>query len=63
MKQETKWTIRVFGVSFNAGTRQEKPLEEFTTQELQRIADKRNREALQAAGYTAAEPQKIAAAM
>ena len=63
MKQETKWTIRVFVVSFNAGTRQEKPLEEFTPQELQRIADKRNREALQAAGYTAAEPQKIAAAM
>ena len=63
MKQETKWTIRVFGVSFNAGTRQEKPLEEFTPQELQRIADKRNREALQAAGYTAAEPQKIAAAI
>lgn len=63
MKQETKWTIRVFGVSFDAGTRQEKPLEEFTPQELQRIADKRNREALQAAGYTAAEPQKIAAAM
>ena len=63
MKQETKWTIRVFGVSFNTGTRQEKPLEEFTPQELQRIADKRNREALQAAGYTAAEPQKIAAAM
>ncbi|WP_418699406.1 hypothetical protein [Anaerotignum sp.] len=63
MKRETKWTIRVFGVSFNAGTRQEKPLEEFTPQELQRIADKRNREALQAAGYTAAEPQKIAAAM
>lgn len=63
MKQENKWTIRVFGVSFNAGTRQEKPLEEFTPQELQRIADKKNREALQAAGYTAAEPQKIAAAM
>ena len=63
MKQENKWTIRVFGVSFNAGTRQEKPLEEFTPQELKRIADKRNREALQAAGYTAAELQKIAAAM
>lgn len=63
MKQENKWTIRVFGVSFNAGIRQEKPLEEFTPQELKRIADKRNREALQAAGYTAAEPQKIAAAM
>ena len=63
MKQENKWTIRVFGVSFNAGTRQEKPLEEFTPQELKRIADKRTREALQAAGYTAAEPQKIAAAM
>ena len=63
MKQENKWTIRVFGVSFNAGTRQEKPLEEFTPQELKRIADKRNREALQAAGYTAAEPQKIAAAL
>lgn len=63
MKQETRWTIRVFGVSFNAGTRQEKPLEDFTPQELKRIADKRNREALQAAGYTEAEPQKIAAAI
>lgn len=63
MKQESKWTVRVFGVSFSAGTRQEKLLEEFTPQELKRIADKKNREALQAAGYTAAEPQKIAAAM
>lgn len=61
MKQESKWTVRVFGVSFNAGTRQEKPLEEFTPQELKRIAEKKNREALMAAGYMAAEPQRAAA--
>lgn len=46
------WTVRAIGVRFINGQREEKPLEEFTDNELQEIAARKNLEALRAAGYT-----------
>ena len=45
------WTVRAIGVSFIDGVRQERPLEDFTKDELKEIADRKNMEALKAAGY------------
>lgn len=46
------WTVRAIGVRFIDGQREEKPLEDFTDNELQEIAARKNLEALRAAGYT-----------
>lgn len=62
MKKETGWTVRAIGVSFVDGKRQEKPLEEFTAAELAEIAERKNIEALAAAGY-APVTNRAAAAM
>ena len=45
------WTVRAIGVSFVDGVRQERPLEDFTKDELKEIAARKNMEALKAAGY------------
>lgn len=45
------WTVRAIGVTFVNGERKERPLEDFTEAELQEIAERKNLEALAAAGY------------
>ena len=60
MRKEESWTVRAVGVSFLEDQRQEKPLEDFTRAELKRIAQRKNIEALAAAGY---EPVAKRAAM
>lgn len=47
----SEWKIKAIGVSFKDGVRHEKPLEEFTKEELEEIAERKNKEALKAAGY------------
>lgn len=52
MKDQNKsWTVRAIGVTFKDGQREERPLEDFTEEELKEIAARKNAEALKAAGY------------
>ena len=55
------WTVRAVGVSFVDGVRRERPLEDFTKEELKEIAERKNIEALAAAGYVPVEKRKAAA--
>ncbi len=50
-ESRTSWTIRMIGVSFIDGNRQEKPFSEFTEVERQEMSARKNLEALKAAGY------------
>lgn len=52
------WTVRAIGVSFVDGVRHERPLEDFTKEELKEIAERKNREALAAAGYVPVAKRK-----
>lgn len=47
----SEWKVKAIGVTFKDGVRHEKPLEEFTKEELEEISERRNKEALKAAGY------------
>jgi len=48
----SEWKIKTNLVTFKDGERIVRPLEDFTKEELEEIALRKNREALKAAGYT-----------
>ena len=50
MKKE-EWTVKAYGVTYKDGKRIERPLEDFTPEELEEITRRKNAEALAAAGY------------
>jgi hypothetical protein len=45
------WTVHAFGVTFVNGERVERPLEDFSEEELKEIAYRKNLEAMSRAGY------------
>ena len=53
--KDCDWTVRAIGVSFVNGERRERPLEDFTKEELREIAKRKNLEALAAAGFVPVE--------
>lgn len=53
--KECGWTVRAIGVSYVNGERRERPLEDFSKEELQEIAKRKNLEALAAAGFVPVE--------
>lgn len=53
--KERGWTVRAIGVSYVNGERRERPLEDFSKEELREIAKRKNLEALAAAGFVPVE--------
>jgi hypothetical protein len=52
MKNENNgWTVKAYGVTFADGERKERPLEDFSEEELKEIAYRKNLEAMSRAGY------------
>lgn len=50
-KEKEGWKVRAIGVQFIEGRRVERPLEDFSKEELKEIAARMNEKALRAAGY------------
>ena len=50
-KEKEGWKVHAIGVQFIEGRRVERPLEDFSKEELQEIAARMNEKALRAAGY------------
>ena len=53
-KEKEGWQVRAIGVQFIDGRRVERPLEDFSKEELREIAARMNEKALRAAGYVPA---------
>lgn len=56
-KDDAGYQVRMIGVYFENGERREKPLEEYTKEELHETATRMNLEALAAAGFVPVEGQ------